>query len=58
MEQLLIHMAHAAAWTFGIILLLALIGLITIIRWVLNLFRRTETAVEGGVERVEGVFKR
>jgi hypothetical protein len=25
---------------------------------VMNLFRRTETAVEGGVEKVEGAFRR
>jgi hypothetical protein len=58
MEQLVIHLVHAAVWTFFIIFLLALVGLIAIVRWIMNLFRRTETAVEGGVERVEGAFKR
>jgi hypothetical protein len=58
MEQALLHLVHAAVWTFGIIFFLALIGLITIIRWLMNLFRRTEAAVESGVDRVEGVFKR
>jgi hypothetical protein len=58
MEQLVVHLVHAAAWTFGIIFLLALIGLIAIIRWIMNLFRRTEAAVESGVERVEGTFRR
>ena len=58
MEQAILHLAHIAAWTFFIIFLLALIGLISIIRWVMNLFRRTEAAVETGVEKVEGAFKR
>lgn len=58
MEQAILHLAHIAAWTFFIIFILALIGLISIIRWVMNLFRRTEAAVEGGVEKVEGAFKR
>lgn len=58
MEQALVHLAHIAAWVFFIIFILALIGLIAIIRWVMNLFRRTETAVETGVEKVEGAFKR
>lgn len=53
MEQGILHLAHIAAWVFGIIFLLAFIGLIAIIRWVLNLFRRTENAVEGGVQNVE-----
>ena len=58
MEQAILHLAHIAAWVFFIIFILALIGLISIIRWVTNLFRRTEAAVEGGVERVEGTFHR
>lgn len=58
MEQAILHLAHIAAWIFFIIFLLALIGLISIIRWVLNLFHRTETAVEGGVDKVEGAFRR
>lgn len=58
MEQAIMHLAHIAAWTFFIIFILALIGLISIIRWVMNLFRRTEAAVETGVEKVEGAFKR
>jgi Trk-type K+ transport system membrane component len=57
-EQTVLHLAHIAAWVFFIIFILALIGLIAIIRWVMNLFRRTETAVEGGVEKVEGAFRR
>jgi hypothetical protein len=58
MEQAVLHLVHVAAWVFGIIFLLALIGLISIIRWIMNLFRRTEAAVESGVERVEGTFRR
>lgn len=58
MEQAVVHLVHFAAWAFFIIFLLALIGIIAIVRWVINLFRRTEAAVESGVERVEGTFRR
>lgn len=58
MEQAILHLAHIAAWTFFIIFILALIGLVAIIRWVMNLFRRTEAAVETGVESVESKFRR
>lgn len=58
MEQAILHLAHIAAWVFFIIFILALIGLISIIRWVMNLFRRTEAAVESGVQRVEDTLHR
>lgn len=58
MDSLVMHLLHAAAWTFGIIFLLALIGLIAIIRWIVGLFRRGEAAVEGGINSVEGSFRR
>ena len=58
MEQAVLHLAHIAAWTFFVIFVLALIGLIAIIRWVMNLLRRTEAAVESGVEKVEGTLRR
>jgi hypothetical protein len=58
MEQAVLHLVHIAAWVFFIIFILALIGLISIIRWIVSLFRRTEAAVEGGVDKVEGAFRR
>ncbi len=58
MEQAVMHLVHFAAWAFFVIFLLAFIGVVAIIRWIVNLFRRTEAAVEGGVERVEGTFRR
>ncbi len=58
MEQAVMHLVHIAAWLFFIIFLLALIGLIAIIRWVAGLFRRTEAAVESGVQNVEQTFNR
>lgn len=58
MEQFFIHMAHAAAWTLLVIFIFAFIGFIAVIRWIVNIFRRGEAAVESGVDRVEGVFKR
>ena len=58
MEQSLVHLAHFAVWVFIIIFILAFIGLISIIRWVVSLFRRGEAAVQSGVDRVEHTFKR
>ena len=58
MEQAVLHLAHIAAWFFVVIFILALIGLIAIIRWIVGLFRRTETAVESGVQRVGDTFHR
>lgn len=57
MEQFLVHLAHAAAWTFLIIFLFAVIGLIATVRWIINLVTGTERAVERGVENVEGRFR-
>ena len=58
MESAVMHLLHFAAWAFFIIFLLAFIGLIAIVRWVVGLFRRGEAAVESGVERVENTFRR
>ena len=58
MEQAVLHLVHIAAWVFFVIFLLAFVGLVAIIRWIVNLFRRGEAAVESGVERVENTFRR
>ena len=58
MEQAVSHLVHIAAWFFVVIFILAFIGLVAIIRWIMGLFRRTESAVEGGVQRVEDTFHR
>ncbi|MFN2449151.1 MAG: hypothetical protein ABR508_05070 [Candidatus Baltobacteraceae bacterium] len=58
MEHALLNLVHAAAWAFLIIFLLALVGVIAIIRWIADAVRTTETAVEGGVQNVEERFKR
>lgn len=58
MESFVLHLVHAAAWIFGVIFLLAIVGVIAIISWIVNAFRRTEAAVEGGVRNVEGRFHR
>lgn len=58
MEQTFVHMAHFAGWTILVIFILAFIGLISIIRWIVGLFHKTEAAVEGGVHRVEETFHR
>ena len=58
MESALVHLAHFALWAFVIIFLLAFVGVIAIVRWIAALFRRGENAVEGGINRVEGTFRR
>jgi hypothetical protein len=58
MESFLVHLMHAAAWTSIVIVILAIIGLIAIIRWFIGLFRRGEAAVHSGVDSVEGTFRR
>ncbi len=58
MEQTLVHLAHAALWFFFIIFILAFIGVVAIIRWIVNAVRRTETAVSTGVHNVEDRFRR
>lgn len=58
METFVLHLVHAAAWTFGIIFLLAIVGVIAIVQWIVNTFRRTEAAVSSGVHGVEGRFHR
>ena len=58
MEQAVGHLLHIAAWAFFIIFILAFVGLVSIVRWIVNLFRRTENAVETGVQRVEDTFHR
>ena len=58
MEQALLHFVHIAAWALIIIFILALIGLIAIVRWIAALFRRTETAVQSGVQHVEDSLHR
>lgn len=58
MEQTFVHLAHAAAWFFLVVFVLAFIGLVAIVRWVMNLFRRTEAAVEGGIEAAEHAIHR
>lgn len=56
MEQAFMHFARDAAWAMLIILILAAIGLLSIIRWIVGLFRKTERAVESGVKNVEDAF--
>ena len=58
MENFVIHMLHVGAWIFGIIFLLAIVGVIAIVSWITNAIRRGETAVEGGVQNVEDRFRR
>ena len=58
MEQFVAHLLHAAAWTFGLIFLFAIIGIVATIRWIFGLFFKAEHAVEGGVRSAEGYLQR
>ncbi len=58
MEHALVGLAHVAAWTFLVVFLFAIIGVIATIRWIIGLFHRTENAVESGVESVEHAVTR
>lgn len=53
MEQTMVHLAHAALWFFFVTFVFALIGLYATIHWLVNLFRRGESAVESGINTVE-----
>ena len=50
--DILTHIAHAAAWVIGLLLLFAIIGFIATIRWLIGLFTSGEKAVEAGVRNV------
>jgi len=54
MAPFVLHLLHAAAWTFFIIFLFAIIGVVAVLRWIAELFMRGKTAVDSGVSRVEG----
>lgn len=58
MEHTFVQLAHAAAWFFLIVFILAFIGLIAIVRWIVGLFHRTEAAVETGVASMEHAIRR
>jgi hypothetical protein len=53
MEAFLGHLIHFALWAFFVIFAFAIVGVIAVIRWIVNLATRTETAVGSGVESVE-----
>ncbi|HEY8298347.1 MAG TPA: hypothetical protein VIG32_10025 [Candidatus Baltobacteraceae bacterium] len=55
MGDFVVHLLHAGAWIFGIVFLFAIIGVIAVIGWIVNLFRKTETVVMTGVHDVENV---
>lgn len=52
MEQFVTNLLHAAAWTFGLIFLFAIIGVIATIRWIIGLLMKGEQEVEAGVRDV------
>jgi hypothetical protein len=58
LEHLVVQLLHIGAWIFGIVFLFAIIGLFAVIQWVTSLFRRTESAVEGGIQNVEARLHR
>jgi len=58
MTGFVLHLLHAAAWAFVIIFILAIVGVIAILRWIAELFMRGESAVKSGVSQVEGSMHR
>lgn len=58
MEHLVLNLLHAAAWLFAFIFVFALIGVIAVVRWVINLITGTERAVGTGVRNVENSLHR
>jgi hypothetical protein len=52
LEQFVTNLLHAAAWTFGLIFLFAIIGIIATIRWIIGLFVKGEQEVEAGARDV------
>lgn len=52
LSHLVVQLLHVGAWIFLILFILAIIGVIAIIRWIANMLRRTEVAVETGVHDV------
>jgi hypothetical protein len=49
---------HDALWALAVILVLAVIGLISIIGWIVGLFRKGEREVEAGVQKAEDMAHR
>ncbi|MBC5810211.1 MAG: hypothetical protein GIW95_05040 [Candidatus Eremiobacteraeota bacterium] len=52
MEHFVGELLRVGAWVFGLVFLFAIIGVIAVINWIVNAFRKTEAAVEGGVRNV------
>lgn len=53
MEHLFVRLAETAAWFLVIVFIFAAIGVYATIHWIVNIVRRGERAVEGGVESLE-----
>lgn len=53
MEALLSHLIHFALWAFFVMFAFAAIGVIAVVRWIVNLVTRTEAAVGSEVDVVE-----
>ncbi len=58
MENFVLHLVHAAAWVFAFVFLFAIIGVLAIIRFIVGLFTRAETAVVTGVHSAENIVTR
>jgi len=56
LSHLVVQLLHIGAWIFLFVFLFAIIGVIAVIKWIADLFRRTETAVETGMHNVEDRF--
>lgn len=58
MENFLAHLLHAALWSFVLVFALAIVGVIAIVKWITDLVRRTQSAVESGVQNVQRTIHR
>jgi hypothetical protein len=57
MEQTFVHLAHAAAWVFLLMIVFAIIGVYATIRWIVGLVTGAGRAVESEVSRVGHAIK-
>lgn len=58
MGSFVVHLLHVGAWIFGIIFVLAIVGAVAIVNWVVSFFRKTEAVVEEGVQDAQSRLHR
>lgn len=56
MGSFFVHLAETAAWFLAVVMVFAVIGVVAVIKWIVDATHRTEAAVHSGIENVEGHF--